>query len=264
MKVRDVMKADMITLAPATPATPVATVAETLANRGVSGAPVVPDFGALLPVVSESDLIRREEIGTDRERSWWVGPVSGSDGRVRTYVKEHGATAGDVTTSRAVTNGPEASLSEAARRRESRRIKRLPVGEVGRLVGIVSRADPLRGLAVAAPATAEPTLDDRALRERVLDRLRGAGVIVDMVGAVAQEGRLALWGVAQDDAEERAAQVAAESALGVTEVETHIGRVPSQAFGVQAKAARSDPAPSRRCRSVGDIGIRGVPPAALE
>ena len=74
MRAADVMTTDVITVDPETTVQALATL---LAERGISGAPVVDASGCLVGIISEGDLLHRAEIGTarrhrERRRSWWL------------------------------------------------------------------------------------------------------------------------------------------------------------------------------------------------
>ncbi|MGE0716933.1 MAG: CBS domain-containing protein, partial [Alphaproteobacteria bacterium] len=68
MKARDVMTAPVVTVGPDTSVTEIARL---LVERGISAVPVVDDAGRPVGIVSEGDLLRRAEIGTEKRRSWW-------------------------------------------------------------------------------------------------------------------------------------------------------------------------------------------------
>jgi len=105
--------------------------------HGVSALPVVNGEGKLLGIVSEADLLAKEEQrGAKRPR---VGLIR----RQRRHAS--GRTASDVMSSPAIAIGPAASVPEAARLMHRERVKRLPVIDAeGRLVGIASRSDLLK------------------------------------------------------------------------------------------------------------------------
>ena len=63
MRAMDVMTTDVITVDPDTTVQALATL---LAERGISGAPVVDTNGRLVGIISEGDLLHRAEIGTAR------------------------------------------------------------------------------------------------------------------------------------------------------------------------------------------------------
>lgn len=120
------------------------------------------------------------------------------------------------------------ALSVIAQLLEERRIKRVPVVQEGRLVGIVSRADLLRAIAAQTPQpdpVSKP--DDRAIRERLLATIQAAEwVTAAFVNVVVTDGVVHLWGVVESDAQRDALRVAAERTSGVRAVEDHLGRLP--------------------------------------
>jgi len=114
-------------------------VVDLLTDRGISAAPVVDAGGQVLGVVSEADLLHKVEAVGEQERRRIIRASR------RAMAKAHAATAGDLMTAPAVTVGPDATVTAAARRLESERVKRMPVvDDAGRLLGIVSRRDLLR------------------------------------------------------------------------------------------------------------------------
>lgn len=96
-------------------------------------------------------LVRRSELGTASDGSWWLKALA--EGAALDYVKAHALAVRDVMTSPVISVRRSTPLSEVARLMEERHVKRLPVLDAGRLVGIVSRADLVRALA-AGPARA--------------------------------------------------------------------------------------------------------------
>ena len=97
---KDVMTSPVLTVAP--DAT-VMDVARLLLERHISAAPVVDGDGTLLGVVSEGDLMRRPEAGTERHPSWWLTLISDPQDEARDYLKSHGLHAGDVMTRNVLT-----------------------------------------------------------------------------------------------------------------------------------------------------------------
>jgi len=150
MQASDVMTTTVITV---TPDTPVQEVARLLLESGISGVPVVDAQGALAGIVSEGDLIDRVDGEPGRRRrSWWLELVRPPEDQARDYLKLHGQRAQDVMTRDVVSVAEDAPLGEIARLLEKHRVKRVPVLRDGRLVGIVSRANLLHGLALAPRA----------------------------------------------------------------------------------------------------------------
>ena len=142
MQAQDVMTTWVATLgANAT----VREAAQLMAERRVSALPVIDDEDRMIGIVSEGDLVRRAELGTETAGSWWL--VALAKGAAADYRKTHGVAVSDVMTRRVVSVGPSTPLADVAQLMEKHRIKRLPVLDAGRLVGIVSRADLVRSLA---------------------------------------------------------------------------------------------------------------------
>jgi CBS domain-containing protein len=123
------------------------------------------------------------------------------------------------------TVGENASLEEIAETLERHRIKRVPVVRDGRLVGIVSRADLLRGL-VARQASPIVVASDEELRGRVQAAIQRAGPDCMFLSAVVSGGIAHIWGSVGSEVERRAAVLAAEGVPGVESVRDEIGILP--------------------------------------
>ena len=130
------------------PGLPAPELARLLAERGISGAPVVRD-GELLGVVSIKDFLPRLGLAKDATPMALVaGLISGS---LCTLADLSGLTAAELMTAPALSVGPDTPVGEAARLMEGARINRLPVVENDRLVGIVTRDDMVRACRVELP-----------------------------------------------------------------------------------------------------------------
>jgi CBS domain-containing protein len=116
-------------------------VAMLIAERRVSAVPVIDQEGRVLGIVSEADLLLKEEFPEgSASRRLFQGRRQRID-----RAKAAGDTAAELMTAPAVTVGPDASIAEAARLLHRHGIKRLPVVDpAGPLLGIVSRADLLK------------------------------------------------------------------------------------------------------------------------
>lgn len=219
MRAGDVMTTRVVTVGPDTA---VRTIAQTLVERGISAVPVVDGEGRLLGIVSEGDLMRRAEAGTERQPSWWLDLLASPEDKARDYSRAHGLTARDVMSREVVTVDEDSSLASVAALLERHRIKRVPVVRDGALVGIVSRANLLHGLIAAQPASAATAGDDSAIRERILAAVAEAGLAEPYVNVVVSGGRVQLWGMVSSEAEKDALRVAAETAPGVVAVENNV------------------------------------------
>jgi len=171
-------------------------VANLLLKHGISAVPVVDKTGRLLGVVSEGDLMRRLQGDTDARGSWWLGIFSAPPNNISEFLKVEGRNASDVMTKDVVTIGSDTPVAEIARLLETNKIKRVPVVDNDRLVGIVSRANLLHGLAATAQQSkAMPNLDDRALRTKVMEALASVdGLHVALMNVTVHDGNVHLWG----------------------------------------------------------------------
>lgn len=155
-----VMTTDVVTVGPGTV---YKEVVERLRARRVSAVPVVDAEGRVLGIVSEADLLLKEERPGGRPGGPLVDPHGDA-------AKAQARNAAALMTSPAVTVGPDATLTEAARLMHRRHVKRLPVvdGE-GRLVGIVSRADVIKAFLRSDESIAREVREDVLLRTLVID-----------------------------------------------------------------------------------------------
>jgi CBS domain-containing protein len=225
MRAMDVMTTDVISVNPDTTVQGLATL---LAERGISGAPVVDASGSLVGIVSEGDLLHRAEIGTarrhrERRRSWWLDHFA-SD-LAREYVKSHGRTVNDIMTRDVVTVTEDTDLGDVAALLEAKRVKRVPVMRGGKVVGILSRANLVRALGATKGAPArEGEGDDRTIRTRLLRELgREEWAKLWPEDVIVRDGVVHFW-LSSDEPEEKkqALRVAAENIPGVRGVEEHL------------------------------------------
>ena len=158
-------------------------IVRTMEGRRISALPVVDAGNRVVGVVSEADLLRKEEFrDSTPERGPRARPPAGLD-------KARAVTAADLMTSPAVTVRPDATLGRAARVMARRRVKRLPVvDDDGVLRGIVSRADLLRVFLRPDEAIAEEVRRE-ILAGRLPDGIESIGVTVDE-GVVTLSGRV--------------------------------------------------------------------------
>jgi len=217
---KDVMTKDVVVVRPETA---VEEIARILLERRISAVPVVDSNEQLVGIVSEGDLMVRAENDTERT-SWWLKLVSSGAASAREYVKTHGTEAHHVMTRGVVTVSPETPLTDIARLLQKRQIKRVPVVDGKALVGIVSRANLLHGLASrSADGEPAPSVDDRALREAVLERLQGASWFSVMSpNVVVTDGVVTLWGRVHSEEQRKAVHLLIETTPGVKGLDDHL------------------------------------------
>jgi CBS domain-containing protein len=220
MNASDVMVTNVITISVDAS---IGEAASILLNNHISGAPVVNEKGELVGIVSEGDLMRRPEIGTSRRHSWWLELISSDQSQAFEYVKSHSRKVSDVMTRDAITAKSDAPLGDIAAMLERNRIKRVPILEGNKIVGIVSRANILQALASATKKLPSLTsIDDSELRKKVIARLAAEPWRPTMLTVTVQDGTVELWGLVHSVEEKRAAQLAAELTPGVRVVVDNI------------------------------------------
>jgi CBS domain-containing protein len=198
-------------------------IAEILLTNRISGVPVVDDAGDLIGIVSEGDLIHRVEVGTERRRSWWLELLSSKQILAHEFIKAHARKAADLMTRHVITVRPGTPLSDLASLLDKHGIKRVPVTENGKLVGIVSRANLVQALFKPRQDTvAEKAVTDSALRDKILAQLKFEPWWPGDVNVIVRDGAVELWGIVESQVENDAIRVAIEEISGVRSISNHI------------------------------------------
>jgi CBS domain-containing protein len=220
MLAREVMTANPIVV----PASmPVEDCARLLLEKRISAVPVVDAAGGVIGIISEGDLIRRRETGTERRYSWWLELVSDPQTMARDFVKSGGHKVSDVMTRQVVSVTEDTPLAAIAGILEKRHIKRVPVVREGKLVGIVSRADLVRALLLGRPVPAAGAASDADIRDHFLARLdKEPWGPRSYVNIVVNDGQVELWGFAGSPDEARAIGLLAEDVPGVRGVVNNV------------------------------------------
>jgi CBS domain-containing protein len=220
MKAADVMVSKVITVGPDAQ---LQDVAKTLLANRISAMPVVAADGKLIGIISEGDLMRRVESGTERRRSWWLELMTGREALAAEYVKEHSRKVSDVMTRDVITVKPETPLGEIATLLERNGIKRVPVVQDGKVVGIVSRANLLQALASYRAPIEAGAPNDAAIRESVVARINSEPWSrAALINVIVQDGNVELWGIVETQVEKKAVRVAAEVTPGVRAVNDNL------------------------------------------
>ena len=218
MNARDIMTSTVFTV---TPDTTIREIADLLLSRRISGVPVL-DGERLVGIVSEGDLLRRYEIGTDRRNAgnpWWMRFFQGAIDPAE-YVKSHAVRAADVMTRAVVSVAEDTPAPRIAGLFEKHGIKRVPVLRGQRLVGIVTRANLVQALARTARPEQSPQ-SDGIIRSKLIGELGMQEWWHSTSNAVVEDGIVHFWGVYESEDAKRAARVAAENVPGVRGIVDH-------------------------------------------
>jgi CBS domain-containing protein len=217
MKAHDIMTRDVATVKADTL---VREIAALMMEKHISGVPVLSDDGTIIGIVSQSDLLHRSEVGTERKHKWWFRVFGDSDAAAREYAKAHGLRARDIMSRYVISVRQDAELRDVADILDSHRIRRVPVLDGGRLVGIVSRGDLVRALSQVQVSKAATRIDNAALHKKLQDRMRSQSWINDSyINVAVNDGVVELWGFVVSADQRSALRALVEETDGVRQVE---------------------------------------------
>jgi CBS domain-containing protein len=223
MQVKDVMTSPVLSVEPDST---VAQAVQIMLQRRISGLPVIDKTGRLAGILTEGDLLRRAETGTEHRRPRWLEFLLGPGRLAEDYIRTHGRKVGDIMTAEPLTVTEETPLEDVVTLMEKRRIKRVPVVRGQEVVGIVSRANLIHALAGVAREVKPAAAGDQAIREQVLAELsRQPWAPVALIDIVVRNGVVELWGTITDERERQAIIVAAENVPGVKAVKDNLAWV---------------------------------------
>ncbi len=208
MQAKDIMTTNVVSISPAASVRHAVAV---MLQHNISGLPVVSDEGRVCGMLTEGDLLLRREIRLS-PRSSRVSEVT-SEIDLERYIRSNGWSVADVMSPDVIVALPDSEVSDIADSLQAHRIKRLPIVENGRLVGIVSRRDIL-AIILDAPPTALPR-EDESIRLAVRTRLRSdLGLTPQKVQVSVKNGEVTLDGHLESDLKRKAVCSLVES-LGI-------------------------------------------------
>jgi CBS domain-containing protein len=231
MNASHIMTSPVITVGPDTP---VRHIAALLLKHRISAVPVLEN-GKLAGLISEADLLHRHEIGTEgtaRSSSWWLQLLS-ADRSVAEYVKSHATRARDIMTRDVLSVNPDTPIAEIATLLDKRGVRRVPVLQDNRVVGIVSRSNLVQALAAKGRSMNAGSAGDGAIRVRLTAELeRHPWWRSTISNVIVTDGVVHYFGAVDSDDQRQAARVAAENVPGVRRVEDHRMPIPASAWAV--------------------------------
>ena len=216
------MQAEAIMSKPVVGIDPSASITEAaglMLSKKISGFPVIRGDGLLVGIISEGDFLRRGELGTEHKRSRWLEFLVGPGKAALEYVRANGRRVEEVMSADVITASPAASLAEVVELMTRHHVKRIPVVDDGKVVGIITRSDLTRALLSVLPDAGPAVVDDERIRQTIIIELakqKWAGN--DLINVTVDKGVVRLSGAIFDERERQAAIVAAENVAGVKAV----------------------------------------------
>ena len=222
MKAKDVMTHCLVSIAPDAP---IRDAIARMISHQVSGMPVVDTNGKLVGMVTEGDFLRRAEMRTETPRRRWLELLLGPDWEAGDYVRSHGLMVRDVMSPNTVAVGADTPLADVVNLMEEHAIKRIPVVDAGRILGIVSRADLMTALGsyLIKPKKSVPASDEEIRRTIVNKMKQQPWCPAHSVNVRVRNGVVTLTGTIFSEQQRRAIQVLAESVDGVKGVHDYLG-----------------------------------------
>jgi CBS-domain-containing membrane protein len=217
MNASDIMVRKVITTHPQAS---VSHVAKQLVDNDISALPVVDDAGRVVGIISEADLMRREELGLEKTRPWWLEAMTPAVTLAEEFARSHGKRVEELMSNHVVTATEDTSLNEIASLLEKHHIKRVPILKDGKIVGVVSRSNLVQALASAKSEVITAAQTDHMLRAEIVARLAEQQWWTDFGerNVIVVNGVANLWGLVGSRSERKALTALVESVPGVTEV----------------------------------------------
>ncbi|QIG48927.1 CBS domain-containing protein [Nordella sp. HKS 07] len=220
MRAKDLMTTELATICPTAS---VLEAAEIMLQRHVSGLPVVDSSGNLAGMITAGDLLRRAEIATVAARGGFAEFQAGYERLAADYAQSHGKHVGRVMTTALHTVDADAPIQLIVDIMDRHNVKRVPVTQQRRLLGLVSRTDILRAFVEAARRAADDCCDDNEIKRRLFAICtRESWAPLADIDISVRDGVVELVGRISSEAQRRALTAAAESIPGVKSVIDHL------------------------------------------
>ncbi|HLZ01120.1 MAG TPA: CBS domain-containing protein [Bradyrhizobium sp.] len=222
MRAQEIMSRHVITIGADAPVTE---AVKTMLFHHISGLPVVDSFGKLVGVLSESDFIRRAEIGTEKRRGRWLALLAGADQIAIDFARQQGRKVSHIMTPNPITIGEDTSLEQIVRLMESCNVKRFPVMRGDEIVGMVTRADFLPAIANSALDIPDASGVDDEIRRSIIATISHASWRPCGLNVSVHDGIVTLRGVVRSDNAHKAVIIASENVPGVKRVDDQLSKI---------------------------------------
>ena len=234
MRVQDIMTQSLISVGENAP---LLEALRMLVDRKVSALIVLDADGAATGVLSEGDLLRRAELGTEKRQPAWLEFILGGGRTAEDYLHSHGRRVGEVMTRGPITVDAGADVAEAVDTMIGRKIKRLLVVSEGKAVGIVSRSDILKALLASQPAPGAARTDAEILADITTEFQRQSWAPRGSVQVKVEGGTVTLEGAISDDRLRPALKALCENIPGVKGVTDRLAWIePNSGYLVEPEA----------------------------
>ncbi len=209
---KEIMTATPVTVEPGTL---LADAARIMLDQHITALPVVAPGGALEGILTDGDLLRRFELGTNKKISALKGFFA-PEQSAREFVRSHGRRVAEVMTIEPESVSSGTSLDEVVDIMQKRHFKQLLVVDDGVLVGVVGRRNLLAALVVDLIAIDDELVSDESAEARILAQVAESKFSPRNAVAVRVKNGIAeLEGTVFSDAEHDALIVIAENTKGV-------------------------------------------------
>jgi CBS domain-containing protein len=211
---------DLMTKSPATvtPDARLLNAAELMLSAKASALPVVSE-GRLIGIMTEGDLLRRWEAGTDRKYQGFAAVRAGIDRIADDFVRSHGGYVRDLMTKSVIAVDEDAPVEDAIRLFERHGFKQLPVTKAGKLTGIIARRNILESFVENARRMSEGGRSDEEIKRALLAiYTREPWAPLDRIDLRVENGVVEIIGSVERTSQRRALLAAAEGIPGVKKV----------------------------------------------
>jgi CBS domain-containing protein len=196
-----------------------------LLRARISALFVFDPSGDPVGVLSEGDLLRRAELGTQKQRPGWLEFLLGGGRAAEEYAHANGRLVAEIMTRNVFSIDEEADLSEAIDLMLEHRIKRVAVQREGNAVGVLSRSDLLKALMSVLPSPHQNSSDVQIAAALDAEISRQSWTPRGSVRTSVENGIVTLDGAVTDDRLRDGLRVLAENIPGVTKVRDRISWV---------------------------------------
>jgi CBS domain-containing protein len=218
MQASDIMTTSVVTVPPDMT---VQEVAWLMAKKHVSGLPVVSPEGHVLGMISEADLLRRVELGTDEAPARWPAIFAKSNEIARGFTKAHGTKAHDVMARPVISVQHDVALQSVADTLARHAIKRVPVMKDDKLAGIIARSDLVRAFGqMKSQDAGKVHIGNGLIHKAISDAMHGKPWLdTSYLNVTVNDGVVRLTGYIQSSDHSDAVRVLVEEIPGVERVE---------------------------------------------